>query len=260
MFELLMGGNPNGNLPVGQQLFTVASTDWTVPDGVMDISAVAVGSGGGNVSNRIAGAGGDLRWRNHIPVTPGEILTVIVGIAANAKVGVSTKIIRKSTGEVLLIAKGGNSADTSTEMNGSTIGGGNGGAGNSVYGGGAGGYAGNGATGTRVAAPVGSGAGGTGGSYTFNGNGFGTGGGGVGLLGQSNDGLAGSANTGTQAYGGGGGSRGANGDHTSGGRYGGGSGAPVSITVGCAGGNGGCRIIWGSGRAFPLTKTADITT
>lgn len=259
MFELLMGGNPNGNLPFGQQLFTVASTDFTVPAGVTDLSAVCVGSGGGNTSNRIAGAGGDLRWRNHIPVTPGEILTIAVGLAVAGKVGVSTKITRKSNGEVLLLAKGGNATDVSTVMDGNLIGGGNGGAGSGTIGGGAGGYSGNGATGSRVDAPVGSGAGATGGGYTFNGNGFGTGGGGVGMLGKGADGVAGPNNTGTQAAGGGGGSGGVRGDHTSGGKYGGGSAAPVSITITCAGGNGACRLIWGSGRAFPATKTTDIT-
>jgi len=260
MFELFMGGNPNGSLPVGQKLFTVASTDWTVPDGVTDISAVCVGSGGGNTSNRFGGSGGDLRWRNHISVTPGEVLTITVGIAAAGKVGVSTKIVRKSNGQVLLLAKGGDATDTSTAMDGSTIGGGNGGAGSGTTGGGAGGYAGNGGTGIGKPADTGSGGGGTGSGYSFNGNGFGTGGGGVGVLGKGADGLAGPNNTGSQAIGGGGGSGGVRGDHTTGGNYGGGCGAPASITSASLGGNGACRLIWGSGRAFPATKTADIIT
>lgn len=259
MLEMLLGGNPNGNLPAGQNLFTAVSTNWPVPDGVTDISAVAVGSGGGNTSNRIGGTGGDLRWRNHIPVIPGEILVVTVGVTPSGKAGVATKIVRQSTGEVLLIAKGGAGTDVSSTINGSSVGGGNGGVGSSVYGGGAGGYNGDGASGNRVNAPVGSGAGATGGSYSFNGNGFGTGGGGVGLLGQADDGLAGPNNTGTQAVGGGGGSRGVRGQNTTGGMYGGGCGAPVSITSASAGGKGGCRIIWGSGRAFPATKTTDVT-
>lgn len=260
MFELFMGGNPNGNLPVGQQLFTAASTDWTVPAGVTDISAVCVGSGGANVSNRFGGAGGDLRWRNHIPVIPGEVLTITVGISASGKVGISTKVVRKSDGQVLLIAKGGNSTDTSSTIDGSTLGGGNGGAGSGTCGGGAGGYTGNGGTGLNKPADAGSGGGGTGSGYTFNGNGFGTGGGGVGVLGKGADGTAGPNNTGSQAVGGGGGSGGGRGDHTSGGNYGGGSGAPASITSASNAGNGACRIIWGSGRAFPATKTANITT
>ena len=259
MFEMLLGGSPNGNLPFGQ-LLAKTTTDFTVPAGVTDISGVAIGGGGGNSrGNTIGGSGGDLRWRNHIAVIPGEVLSLITGVVTAAgKPGTSSKIIRKSTGEVLLIAKGGDSTDVSTPINGADIGGGNGGAGTNPSGGGAGGYTGNGGKGSS-AADVDSGGGGGGSSYTFSGNSFGCGGGGVYPNGKGADGGAPPVNTGSQAFGGRGGSGGNPGQNTNGGLYGGGAGAPVRITFATAGAAGCVRLIWGSGRAFPATKTADIT-
>lgn len=260
MFEMFLGGNPHGNAPYGQ-LLAKTTTDFTVPAGVTDISGVAIGGGGGNSrSNTIGGSGGDLRWRNHIPVIPGEVLSLITGVVtATGKPGTASKIIRKSTGEVLLIAKGGDDTEVSSIINGADIGGGNGGAANGASGGGAGGYTGNGGKG-NTAADVDSGAAGGGSSYSFSGNSFGCGGGGVYPNGKGADGGAPPVNTGSQALGGRGGSGGGSGDHTNGGLYGGGAGAPVRITFAVAGAAGCIRLIWGSGRAFPATKTTDITT
>jgi len=53
-----------------------------VPTNVTEISAVTVGGGGGgagNINDGGGGGGGALIYRNFIPVTPGEALTVIVG-------------------------------------------------------------------------------------------------------------------------------------------------------------------------------------
>lgn len=69
----------------GQEEWTSSSGtfSWVVPRGVYTISAVCVGGGGGGGGHATAystgGAGGGLTWANYIRVTPGEILTIIVG-------------------------------------------------------------------------------------------------------------------------------------------------------------------------------------
>src|SRR5690606_17246111 len=66
--------------------FTTAGTfSWTVPDGVYEVSAVAVGGGGGGSSAGFArgtggGGGGGLVWANKVPVVPGQVLTIGVGM------------------------------------------------------------------------------------------------------------------------------------------------------------------------------------
>jgi len=109
--------------------------------------------------------------------------------------------------------------------------------------------------------------GGGGGSYTTY---RGTGGGGVGILGQGANGAAGtSVYTSGAPTAGGGGSGGTNGtvtlgnDLKTGGPYGGAGGSFAtgfsSANAGwLAGAAGAVRIIWGTGRAFPSTNTADI--
>jgi hypothetical protein len=158
-------------------------------------------------------------------------------------------------------------------------------------GGGAGGYTGNGGTGgngqgnqTPGAAPTaGSGGGGGGGGATWgtvNGNGnaqsAGAGGGGVGLLGQGANGTATATPTNyTASTGGGGGSGGTNGGNGTanfaasetsgaGGVYGGGSGGATGAGMSgspanyvTAAGGGAVRIIWGLGRSYPSSLTAD---
>ena len=165
-------------------------------------------------------------------------------------------------------------------------------------GGGAGGYSGNGGDGSY--GPVGSsspnggngsGGGGAGGfGYQSSTYGFG-GGGGVGLYGEGASGVNShgtslsegnnfsytySSGSGYGGKGGSGGEQGSPNSNTSqtfngrttyngeGGKFGGGgAGSGTSVTDNtnfCKGGQGGARIIWGAGRAFPATNTADVTT
>ena len=124
------------------------------------------------------------------------------------------------------------------------------------------------------------GAGGGGIGYQSSTYGFG-GGGGVGLLGRGTNGAVNTTNSGnvfSASYGGNGGSGGEQGAGNTntpqtlngrtmysgqGGRFGGGgggSGTSLSSTSQfCNGGYGGARIIWGAGRAYPATNTADVT-
>lgn len=166
-------------------------------------------------------------------------------------------------------------------------------------GGGAGGYSGNGGdgsygspnTGYGTQGPnggSGNGGGGGGGSgYQSSTYGFG-GGGGVGLYGEGASGAAGNSTVGndfsytSSGYGGFGGKGGSGGEQGSpnsnssqsvngrttysgeGGKFGGGGGGSGTSLSGnanfCRGGQGGARVIWGAGRAFPSTNTADVAT
>ena len=77
-------------IPFNSQSYTSAGTySFVVPTGGTEISAVCVGAGGGsgggdfdNVAARHnnGGGGGALSYQNSIPVTPGETLTVVVGL------------------------------------------------------------------------------------------------------------------------------------------------------------------------------------
>jgi hypothetical protein len=62
----------------------ISSYNWTVPAGVTSICVLCIGAGGGgggsNDTSR-GGGGGGLAWKNHIPVTAGEIWKVNVGTA-----------------------------------------------------------------------------------------------------------------------------------------------------------------------------------
>jgi hypothetical protein len=101
---------------------------WTVPDGVTSISAVVIGGGGGRgYSSGTAGAGGGggggLSFANFITVTPGEVLTIVVGRAGfNAASGFSganggTSSIARASGSIIISATGGTTpsvANTST--------------------------------------------------------------------------------------------------------------------------------------------------
>jgi hypothetical protein len=266
--------------PPSQVLFTTTGTQsWTVPVGITEISAVVVGGGGGGAGGEsgrnegvTGGAGGGLAYGT-FAVTPGEILTVVVGTAGTAGAsggdgapGGTSSIARGAT--VLLQGAGGQGGQeratgtrtggtsTGTERDGGGAGGNSGG--NSTDtgsgGGGAGGYsAAGGAGGTTGAGSSSTGGGGGGGGATNSGQGYG--GGGVGVLGAGSNGTGGALNAiGT------GGSGGANGTRPAGGAYGGGGGACDDDTssAGGAGGQGAVRIIWGPGRAYPSTSTADV--
>ncbi|QTH80237.1 hypothetical protein PA10_00037 [Pseudomonas phage pPa_SNUABM_DT01] len=97
---LLAGGPPAKKLTLvnGQQYFTTVGTfEWTCPDNVYSISLAMVGAGGGARSSSSAalchnGRGGNVRYINDIPVTPGEKYTIVVppGGGAGAVSGIGS--------------------------------------------------------------------------------------------------------------------------------------------------------------------------
>lgn len=282
--------------PAGQQAFTTTGTfSWVAPAGVTSVSAVAIGGGGAGSAahDGDGGTGGGLGWKNNIPVTPGQSYTVVVGQGGQGSQG-NTNVGAGGQDSYFLhnntVAGGGGNGGwnfTSSYNGGINPGGAyagdGGGAGgdnramlnnNARSGGaGAGGYNGKGGSagdynGNNAVEPVaGSGAGGAG--YGFN-NGAGSGGGGVGIMGL---GTTGTNATGVGSYVGLPGVGGSGGDNASatymgsasyyrgdGGEYGG-AGGGTSSSAGRYGGNGAqgaVRIIWGPGRAYPSTNTADV--
>ena len=270
--------------PPGQVLFTTPGTQsWTVPPGITEISGVCIGGGGGGAGGEsgrnqgvTGGSGAGLAYGT-FPVTPGEVLTVVVGAGGTGGTTGNdgnngdpsqlsrgaTVLIRAEGGlggleRVTTTIAGGISTLAGTERDGGGSGGNSGG--NSTDtgsgGGGAGGYSGNGgAGGTTGAGSNGAGGGGGGGGATNSGQGYG--GGGVGVLGEGTSGTGGAFNTVGASTGG---SGGANGTRANGGNYGGGGGACDDDTNG-SGGNGGqgaVRIIWGPGRSYPSTNVGDV--
>lgn len=245
---------------VGQQEWTTPGTyEFVVPMSVFSMSAVLIGGAQGGSSDDgtyggNGGSAGQLRYINSFPVTPGETLTIEVGVggafnqndAPQNKPGGIT-VIRRGSNVICRAASG--SSNTGTPFGagpfGGTVGGGNGGVGGFSLtsagggGGGAGGYSGDGGIGHRAGsttASAGQGGGGGGGAANLDG-------GGVGIYGQGANGSAnggpGSGGSGKLFGGGGGGSSTAQG------------------ALGNSGGAGACRIIWGAGRAYPSTRTAD---
>ena len=259
----------------GQQVFTSNGT-FTVPTGVTQVSAVVVGGGGGGAGSdgdrdegNTGGGGGGLAYGT-FTVTPGETLTVTVGAGGTSAsgddgtAGGTTTIARGAT--VLLSGGGGlggqerstgaraGGASGGTERDGGGTGGSSGSAtddNSGSGGGGAAGYSGNGGAGgsNGGSGSAGSGGGGAGGNSATTGTA--DGGGGVGILGEGANGAAS----------GGGGSGGAANSGFTGGDYGGGGGARDDDSAGSggAGGAGAARIIWGPGRSYPSTLTADQT-
>lgn len=255
-----------GNVVPGQQAFTTVGTfTWVAPASVTSVSVVAVGGGAGarnGSPNYQNGGGGGLGYTNSITVVPGTSYTVEVGdggaFASAGTVGDDSYFIDTST-----VKGGGGGLPTGGSYTGD--GGGTGGsAGNtSIHNtsggaGGAGGYSGAGGSGASANGNnngnAGSGGGGGGGGAAS--NGFSAGGGGVGILGEGTSGAGGGYTFGTGLSGGKGGSGGTDGSDLASGKttpgvYGGGGGRQKS------GGQGAVRIIWGQGRAFPSTRTAD---
>lgn len=244
--------------PVGQEVLTAASGTWTCPENVFSVCVVQVGMGGGpsDASNGGLGGcgGGALTYRNAMSVVPGTGYaytinttgTTIFGITAGAgetpsnSNGGTSKTSSGPYTALFAAGTGGNGAGT---YPGSNQGGG---------GSAAGGYSATGASGGNNGASGGGGAGGSGGG---GGGGNATGacggaGGGVGLLGAGSNGAGGATgNPGTSGTAGSGGS---------GVTYGGGGGGGDSVgSPARPGGPGGIRIIWGNGRLFPSTRTAD---
>jgi hypothetical protein len=262
--------------PVGQvEYITPGTYSWTAPAGVTSVSAVAVGGGGSGGAaywSGGGGGGGGLGWKNNIPVVPGSDYTVVVGaggvgVTANggglgtaggesyfinntvvqggsggAGVGVSTNDNVARAGGVggTFVGDGGAVGGTGGTSSGDSAGGGGGSAGYSGAGG-----RGAGSEGAFGAGLGGGAAGGVTSSATAGS------GGGVGLQGEGVSGATASA----------GGSGGAAASASVGGLYGGGGGGQSSdakTVPGSNGGNGAVRIIWGTGRAFPSTGTADV--
>ena len=254
---------------IGQIAYTTPGTyTWTCPDGVTLVSAVAVGSTRywDNI-NGTAGGGGGLGWKNDIAVTPGQTYTVQVGGHNGTTTVTNSYFINELT--VMGGSASGRAGGTYYGDGGGI--GGFGGSGNNVRagGGGAGGYTGAGgngggasSSGSSAVAGSGGGGGGAGGNIDT----FGGGGGGVGIFGLGDDGAGGTwVNQANWADGGGkGGSGGGDGGpiNTSGAQtpapFGGGVAGMSGGTVsGGPTGNGAVRLIWGPGRAFPSTRTAD---
>ena len=258
---------------VGQQEYTTPGTyTWIAPNGVTSVCVVAVGAGGSGMGSGGPGgfsgnAGGGLGWKNNITVTPGQSYTIQVGEPNN------TNSAPWQSGQGSTYYEG---PGDSYFINATTVKGGSGWLNNSgtgsyqTYGGnyvGDGGGNGGQGGGPWTYDPYGAGAGGGGGA---GGAGKGSaGGGGVGIYGQGADGTGGTKftyNSSNTTPMGGGGSGGSDGGGTGasdptggdGGNYGGGAGSygdggPVGTSAG-----GAVRIIWGAGRAFPSTNTADV--
>jgi hypothetical protein len=261
-------------VPTGQALYGVAgSFSWTCPDDVVSICVVCVGGGGGGMHysngdhSMAGGAGGGLGWKNNITVVPGNTYTVNVGSAgqsgaysASSTAGGPSNFLNTSTVQ----GTGGAPGRYNQTIPTSPFTGDGGGVGGGVNlfsnngdgpqgGGGAGGYSGAGGQGgyRDVQRPTG-GAGGGGAGGGNNGSNTGYGAGGVGVLGEGTSGAVDPQYDGV----GGGGSGGASGSGQIGGSYGAGGGGGTASAAG-DGSSGAVRIIWGNGRAFPSTLTAD---
>lgn len=264
----------------GQNAFTTAgSYNYTVPACVNSVCIICVGGGGGGHNGGVGGGGGGaLSYSNDIPVTPGEILTVVAGVGGIGETGNNSgnSYVSRNNTYLVLAAGGGLGTSQNAGRGGNNFygvgdvkysggSGGNPSNNNAAIisgGGGAAGYAGDGGRGgwygTAGANGNGGGGGGGGAAVLYIGWKAG-GGGGVGILGQGNSG-AGAYNTLTGG-GGGGGSGGANGtfrgNNTTppnpGGWYGGGGGSS-----GGNGATGAVRIIWGLNRSFPSTDTGNV--
>ena len=278
-------------MTTGQLTYTFPGRySFLCPPDVTSVSVVCVGAGGKSSSSKgidsVGGGGGGLGYKNNITVIPGNNYDVVVGEGGkfwglyNKKTdGGDSYFISKETVSGL----GGVGGIYGAPGAGGTYfgdGGGNGGAGgaaNSLQGGGggAGGYSGNGGDGLSSASgSSGAGSGGAGGG------GYQAGGGGVGVMGEGSSGAAvSSGNAGKagsvdilQALCGADAevpneifpyvnSAGVSTSVTykkplrNGGSYGGGGGGCI---LGGGGADGAVRIIWGDGRAFPSTNTADI--
>ena len=272
--------------PPGQVEYTTPGTyTWTAPIGVYDVSVVAVGGGGGGSQDDQGdggngGGGGGLGWKNNIPVVAGQTYTVVVGAGgsrdtdggagSNATGGGNSYFIDTST--VAGLGGGGATGNGGTAGGFVGDGGGNGGVGGTGSsadaggGGGAGGYSGNGGDGgnSNLNGSAGSGGGGGGGGAGGDSDASGAGGG-VGIYGQGANGTAGVYNgvNGTAGGGGSGGqagsaNTGSSATPSTGGNFGGGGGSAENTgNENGPGAGGAVRIIWGEGRAFPSTRTAD---
>lgn len=283
--------------PRGEVVYTTAGTySWTVPDGVFGICAVAVGGGGGSASvvgpngpGSSGGGGGALAYKNNWPVSPGQVMTLVVGarglIASGTGQSGGNSTLSDGLGNIMIAGGGSGGVSGSLvkslggEPSGYRDGGGSGGrggaggpddvdAGRPGGGGGAGGYSGNGGDGGQATSRYGfpdqfigidgepgqggAGGGGGGGNGTHE---YSAGGGGVGLFGQGTNGLGGTTDktggTPLPVRGGAGSGGIVSSAIATGGNYGGGGGGSGGATGG-NGAVGAIRIIWGFNRSFPF--------
>jgi hypothetical protein len=262
---------------------TATTCSFTVPEGVTTMSGVAVGGGGAGETAGTDSEGGNagaLRYVTDMQtllgqeLAPGvDTITVVVGRGGQSASAVGTASSIARNGSNFLVAAGGNvngTANSGATAIGGAIGGGfsntspDATSTAATGGGGAPGYTGNG--GAAVATVGGFGAGTTdaaaSGAGALNNAG---GGGGVGLCGPgaagTTAGAGGSAGTCGDAAGGDV-AGGLNASGSAGGLFGGGGGGTNTETItpfARQGGNGGVRLIWGTGRAYPSTNVADVT-
>lgn len=243
--------------PSGQVVMTAASTDWTCPAGVTEVSILCVGRGGpyNGSGGRHGGGGGSLSYRNNVAVVPGRTYRVFIDTSVTYVLDLTSFAVlcranaaTDRTGAAAYTANGETSfagGDGGSGFSSTVAGGGGGAAGYSGVGGNGAGWT----TSAGTGATAGSGGGGGGGQARGSSSGRCGGGGGVGLLGEGASGAAGST-TARQGQGGSGGLPANNTTlSTNGGNYGGGAGGPSS-GAGQPGG-GACRIIWGPGRRYP---------
>ena len=136
-FFLNKPGGAGGGAAVGEAVFHAdnwtqlltwnahTTYNWTVPEGVTSISVICVGGGGSGQPEHdgASGAGGALAYKNNIPVTPGETVTVIVGGGGfeqnwGGQYGMNGKYSRiEYNGSIYAQAGGGKGADK-TQANG----------------------------------------------------------------------------------------------------------------------------------------------
>jgi len=265
--------------PFGQSEYIAPGNyTWVAPANVVSVSVLTIGGGGGGSQSGSGGAGGGgggLSFKNNIAVTPGTSYTVTVGTggARGSLTGSNGgNSFFQSIGQVS--ARGGGGAQSaligglgSGPINGTGSTAGDGGGATTASAGGGGGASGyNSSGGLGGTAPNaggsstnGGGGGGAGGSADAGG-----GGGGVGIYGAASGGGGGGIYTGANGGGGGGGSGGTNGvdgdaPQGDGGLYGGGGGgADNTSNENGNGGGGAVRIIWGAGRSWPGTNTANL--
>jgi hypothetical protein len=245
---------------------TAGSYTFTVPSGVSQINAVCVGGGAGcQDTPDLVGGGGALSYSNGIATTPGESLTVVVGVGGqtpNRVLGIpptagGDSYIQRG-GTTLILAQGAplNSSYGSVGPGGQAASGTgavkySGGSIPNNYGqGGAGaaGYAGNGANGTgSTGNPAPPGGGGGGGTGTPN---IGGRGGGVGIVVEGPSGAGGGPSPFNATN-----SPGKPGSFGSGQLYGGGGSTHGDGSSGTGGGVGGVRIIYGgTGKTYPTNS------
>lgn len=101
MLTTLLGVKENPNHPIGQAVFLKGDpSTFTVPDGVTRISIMAVGPGAErtNIGNSFNAyptiAGGSLVYMNDVAVSPGQVITLNVGIPSESNLNSDTQCTR----------------------------------------------------------------------------------------------------------------------------------------------------------------------